>query len=164
MASVLDGRCVIYGIPHQFRGQTDIFEKACFAGSLFDVIFGIDHRYTEKPLGTQESGTLELYDDDVSLNFRLHLQPGQLERLGGRSEASAAYVVHASEMRKGVRHITRASLFEISAVFVGSLRQSHCIVRDARTVGTLAYDARNNFATDAAGQKFISALRQLGNI
>jgi len=161
MASVLDGRAVIYGIPHSFRGQTDAFEKNCFEGSLFDVFMGIDHKYNEKPLGTQEAGTLELYDDDVALNFRLHLQPGHIERLGGRSEASAAYVVHASEMRKGIRYITRASLFEISAVFVGSLRAGHCIVRDAKTIGTLADDARNNFESDGAFTKVMAALKRI---
>ena len=123
-ARVLDGRVVIYGQRHQFRGQTDVFDVGCFKGSLDGVFFGIDHRYHEAPLGTQEDGSLLLHDDDVALSFRLKLGPGALERLDGRSESSAAYVVHASEMRKGVRHITRASLFEISAVHVGSLRQS----------------------------------------
>jgi hypothetical protein len=158
---ILDGRVVIYGQPHSFRGQTDVFEKNCFEGSLFDVFMEIDHRYTEKTMGTMEEGTLELYDDDVALNFRLHLQPGHIERLDGRSEASAAYVVHASEMRKGVRHITRASLFEISAVHVGSERRSHCIVRDASTVGTLEHDSKNCFRSDGSFTKVMAALKRL---
>jgi Caudovirus prohead serine protease len=160
-ARVLDGRVVIYNQPHWFRGQQDIFEAGCFNGSLDMVFMGIDHRYHEAPLGREEDGSLELFDDDVALHFRLHLQPGHLERLDGRDEASAAYVVRESVIRNGIRHIKKAILFEISAVHVGSLRQSHCYVRDASKCGRLADDAKTRFATDAAGQKFLAALRNL---
>ena len=156
-----DGRVIIYNQPHWFRGQQDIFVAGCMKGSLDGVIFGIDHHYNESPLGTEEEASLELYDDDVALHFRLTLKPGHIEKLAGRDEASAAYVVHSSEMRNRVRYITRASLIEISAVHVGSLRQSHCIVRDARTVGLLKDDARNSFSSDGAAQKFLAALRNL---
>jgi hypothetical protein len=161
MAQVLDGRVCIYGAPHWFRGQQDIFLAGCFKGSLDGVFFGIDHEYHKKTLGDQDNDSLELYDNDVALNFRLKLTPESLARLDGRSEASAAYVVHSAEMKNGVRHIKRATLLEISAVHVGSLRQSHCIVRDADKCGTLREDARTRFATDAAGQKFVAALRRL---
>ena len=98
-AKVLDGRVVIYGSPHWYEGRQDIFEAGCFKGSLDLVWFGIEHRYLEKPLGCQEDGLLELHDDDVALSFRLKLGPGALERLDGRSEASAAYSVREYEIR-----------------------------------------------------------------
>jgi Caudovirus prohead serine protease len=160
---VLDGRVVIYGQPHWFRGQQDIFEAGCFAGSLDMVWMGIDHKFFEPPLGREEDGSLELFDDDVALHFRLKLGPGALERLDGRSEASAAYVVHSSEMRNGIRHIKRATLLEISACHVATIRQTHCYVRDADKVGTLAEDARTRFAGDGAFTKMMAALRKLDN-
>jgi Caudovirus prohead serine protease len=161
MALVLDGRVVIYGVPHWFRGQQDIFEAGCFKGSLDMVWMGVDHRYNERPLGKQEDCSLELFDDDVALNFRLKIQPGHLERLDGRSEASAAYVVSESEIKNGVRHIKKAILLEISAVHVASLRQSHCYLRDADKCGPLHEDAASRFAGDAAATKFMAALRRL---
>src|ERR1700722_20563618 len=107
------------------------------------VWMGIDHKYHEAPLGRQEDCALELHDDDVALSFRLKLQPGHLERLAGRDEASVAYVAHDVEFRKGVRHIKRATILEISAVHIGAIRQTHCIVRDADKVGTLAHDTKS---------------------
>ena len=161
MSQVLDGRVVIYGVPHWFRGQQDIFVAGCFKGSLDSVFMGIDHEYAKPKLGEKDDGSLELFDDEVALLFRLKLQPGHLERLDGRSEASAAYLVQSFEVIKGIRHIKRAILFEISAVHVGSLRATHCHVRDANSVGALADDAKTRFATDAAGQKFLDALKRL---
>ncbi len=158
---VLDGRVVIYGVPHWYEGRQDVFEPKCFAGSLDMVWFGIEHRYQEKPLGCQEDGSLELHDDDLALSFRLKLGPGALERLDGRDEASAAYSVLDSEIRNGVRHIKSAILVEISACHVASLRATHCIVRDANKVGPLALDAKRGFASDAAATKFLAALRNL---
>jgi prohead serine protease len=160
---VLDGRVVLYRVPHEFRGQTDIFEAGCFAGSLDMVFMGVDHKYNEKPLGRTEDGSLELHDDDVALSFRLKLSAGAQQRLDGRSEASAAYVVRESEIRKDIRHIKSAILFEISACHIATMRGTHCSVRDARTVRTLAHDAKNNFACHAAETKFIEALRRLDN-
>jgi Caudovirus prohead serine protease len=160
-AQVLDGRVVIYGVPHWYEGRQDIFEAGCLAGSLDTVWMGCDHRYFEPPLGRQEDGSLELFDDDVALHFRLKLQPGHLERLDGRDEASAAYVVQSSEVRNGIRHIKRAILVEISAVHVGALRQTHCYIRDADKCGPLADDAKTRFAGDAAFTKVMKALRKL---
>ena len=161
MSQVLDGRVVIYNQVHWFRGQQDLFEVGCFKGSLDKVFMGVDHRYHESPLGKEEDGSLELYDDDVALHFRLKLSDEALQRLDGRSEASAAYVVQSSEIIKGIRHIKHAILFEISAVHVGSLTQSHCIVRDAKSVGALADDSRTRFANDGAFTKVIAALKRL---
>jgi hypothetical protein len=160
-AKVLDGRVVLYGVSHWYEGRQDIFEPKCFAGSLDMIWFGIEHKYSERPLGCQEDGSLELHDDDVALHFRLKLTPDALERLDGRNEASAAYSVRDSEIRDGVRYIKSAILMEISACHVASLRQSHCIVRDADSVGKLTDDARRGFASDAAGQKFLNALKRL---
>ena len=161
MAQVLDGRVVLYGVPHWFRGQQDIFEAGCFNGSLDSVFMGIDHEFAKPKLGDCDDGSLELFDDDVALHFRLKLGPGALEQLDGRSEASAAYFVQSFEVIKGIRHIKRAILIEVSAVHIGSLTQSHCIVRDAKSVGTLADDAKRGFANDAAFTKVMAALRRL---
>ena len=158
---VLDGRVVIYNQPHWYEGRQDVFESKCFAGSLDMVWFGIEHRYQEKPLGCQEDNTLELHDDDVALHFRLKLGPGALERLDGRNEASAAYSVLESEICNGVRHVKKAVLVEISACHVASLRQSHCIVRDANKCGPLAHDAKHGFAYDSAGMAVSRALKRL---
>jgi hypothetical protein len=117
---VLDGRVVIYNQPHWFRGQQDVFLPGAFAGSLDMVWMGIDHKYFEIPLGREEDGSLELYDDEVALSFRLKLGPGALERLDGRAQASAAYVVKSSEIRNGIRHIKHAILVEISAVHLAA--------------------------------------------
>jgi phage head maturation protease len=162
-AKVLEGFACLYGVPHHFRGRTDIFQKNCFKGSLYDVLFGIDHQYHKPKLGRQDDGTLELFDTDVGLACRVKLlAPGDLGRLDGRDELSVSYVVHDAEIRHdGVRVIKSAILFEISAVHVGAMRTTHALVRDANKVGSLRDDAMNGFAYDSAATAFTRALKQL---
>jgi Caudovirus prohead serine protease len=157
---ILEGFACLYGVPHQYKGRTEIFERNCFAGSLYDVMFGIDHRYEQKKLGDQNDGSLELVDTDVGLAFRLKLEPGHLERLDGRDEVSVAYIEHDVIVRAGVRVIRKASIFEVSAVHVGAMRTTHAVVRDANKVGTLADDAKHGFASESAATAFMRALNR----
>jgi phage head maturation protease len=159
---VLEGFACLYDVPHWYGGRYDIFQKDCFRGSLFGVFFLIDHEILSKKLGDQDDGNLELTDTGVGLAFRLKLAPGDLERLDGRSGMSPKYIVHDAEIRKdGTRVIKAASLFEISACHIGAIRQTHAVVRDADTVGSLADDAKSGFASDAAATAFLRALKKL---
>jgi phage head maturation protease len=161
---VLEGFACLYDVPHHYKGRTEIFSKGCFAGSLTGVMFLTDHVLTNKKLGDQDDGNLELFDTDVGLAFRLKLAPGDLERLDGRDQMSPCYQEHQVELRKvggeTIRVITSASLVEVSACHRGAMRTTFAEVRDANAVGTLANDAKN-FASDGAAIGFLRALRKL---
>ncbi len=159
----LQGFACLYNVRHEFNGGIDVFERNCFAGSLYDVVFGWDHRYEKPKLGKQEDGTLELADTEVGLAFRLAIQPGHLELLDGRDQVSVAYVPHSVEFRDGARHIKRATLFEISAVYIGAMTTTHAVIVDANKIGPLAEDAKHGFACESAGVAFMRALRRLEN-
>jgi hypothetical protein len=162
MASVLDGFACLYNIEHSYKGRREIFAPNCFAGSIHDgTMFFIDHKISTKKLGDVDDGNLELFDSPVGLAFRLKLAAGDLARLDGRSEVSVSYIERDVELRNGVRNIKSAILFECSACHIATMRGTHCIVRDARTVGTLAHDSKNSFASDGAATKFMDALRRL---
>jgi len=160
-AKVLDGYACLYDVPHTYKGRTEIFQKGCFAGTLYSVFFAIDHKYLTTRLGSQDDSTLELLDSDVGLAFRLKLTGDALEKLEGRSEASVSYIEKDVVVKDGVRTIRAAALFDISACHVATMRGTHCSVRDADRVGSLADDVKNNFACEAASTKFLAALRRL---
>src|SRR6266436_4824178 len=67
---VYQGFANLYNVKHEFNGGIDVFDRNCFSGSLYDVMFGVDHRCGRPVLGTQEDGTLELADTEVGLAFR----------------------------------------------------------------------------------------------
>jgi HK97 family phage prohead protease len=158
---ILEGYAILYDVVHWWNGKQDIFQKGCFDGSLFDVMFLIDHVITSKKLGDQNNGSLELIDTDKGLAFRLKLAPGDLERIDGRSEMSPCYYVHNAETRKdGVRVIKSASLLEVSACHVAAIRQTHAVIRDADAVGAFSEDVKN-FAVDSAATGFMRALQRL---
>jgi hypothetical protein len=161
---VFEGFAVRYDTPHRHKGRTEIFQKGCFAGSLlFGTMFKLDHVLTEKSLGDQDDDTLELADSDIGLGFRLKLAPGNLERINGRDEMSVSYFEHDVELRNGIRVIKSASLFEISAVFVGAVRNTHAVVRNASEVGNLRDDVKSRFPYDAAATMFQRTLKNLAH-
>jgi phage head maturation protease len=160
-SKVLEGFACLYDVPHQYKGRTEIFAKQCFSGSIDGVMFFIEHKLLTKKLGDQDDGNLELLDTDIGLAFRLKLAPGDLERLDGRDEVSVSYLERNVELRNGVRIIKSATLFEVSACFVGAMRQTHAAVRDASSVGALHDDVKSSFASEAAATKFIRALKNL---
>jgi Caudovirus prohead serine protease len=159
----LEGFACLYNVRHEFRGGTDVFERNCLAGSLYDVVFGWDHRYEKPKLGKQEDGTLELVDTDVGLCFRLALQPGHLELLDGRDQVSVAYIPHSVEFRDGVRYIKSASLFEISAVHIGAMTTTHAVIVEKKNTRPLEEDAKHGFACESAAVAFTRALKRLEN-
>jgi hypothetical protein len=159
----LDGFACLYNVRHEFRGGTDIFARNCFSGSLYDVVFGVDHEFHKPKLGRQDDGSLELCDTDIGLCFRLAIQPGHLERLDRRDQVSVAYVPHSVEFRDGVRYIKSASLFEISAVYVGAMTTTHSVIVEKKNARSLAEDAKHGFASESAAVAFVRALRKLDN-
>jgi HK97 family phage prohead protease len=162
---VLDGFACLYGVKHFYKNRWEIFERGCFNGSLNGVFALVDHKFATKKLGDQDDDTLELLDTDVGLAFRLKLTPESLERLDGRDSMSCSYIEHEVETRKigndTVRVIKSASLFEISACYVGSVRNTFAVVRDADTVGSLRDEVKNNFAMESASTIFMRALRNI---
>jgi phage head maturation protease len=162
-AKILEGWACLYDVPHSYKGRTEIFQKGCFAGTLYGVFFAIDHKYITTRLGDQDSNTLELLDSDVGLAYRLKLTGDALERLDGRCEASVSYIEKDVVVKDGVRTIRAAALFDISACHIATMRGTHCSIRDAAKVGTLAYEVKHNFSCEAASTKFLRSLRQLDN-
>jgi prohead serine protease len=161
----LDGFACLYGVKHWYKSGWEIFDKNCFAGSLYGVFFLIDHKFATRKLGDQDDGNLEIVDSDVGLAFRLKLADGHLERLDGRDEMSVSYVEHEVESRKigsdTVRVIKSASVVEISACYVGAVRNTFAVVRNADAVGELKDDVKTRFACESASMNFIRALRKL---
>jgi phage head maturation protease len=157
----LQGFACLYNVRHEFRGGTDIFLPNCFAGSLYDVLYGCDHRYEQPKLGTQESGTLELAETDVGLAFRLAIQPGHIELLDGRDQVSVAYVPHDVIVRDGIRIIRKALLFEISSVYIGAMPTTHAVIVEKKLTRSLADDAKHGFACESAAVGFMRALKRL---
>jgi phage head maturation protease len=159
-SKVLEGFACLWDVV-QYKGRKESFAKNCFQGSLDSVFFGIDHQYHKKKLGDTDDGSLELIDSDIGLAFRLKLSPGDLERLDGRDEVSPSYIENDVEIRNGVRIIKSATLFDISAVHVASMRTTHAVVRDANKVRPLADEVKNGFAYESAATAFTRALRRL---
>jgi len=159
----LQGFACLYSVRHHFRGGIDIFQRGCFSDGLSkfnDVMFGIDHQYHKPPLGRQEDDSLQLEDTDVGLAFRLRLQKGHLELLDGRDQVSVACIPHDVEFREGARHIKSASIFEISAVFVGAMTTTHSVVVDADKICSLKDDAKSGFAYESAAVAFMRTLKR----
>jgi hypothetical protein len=160
----LQGFACLYNVCHEFRGGTDIFARNCFSGSLYDVVFGTDHEYHKPKLGDQSNGSLELCDTDIGLAFRLAIQPGHMERLAGRDQVSVAYVPHSVESRDGVRTILKASIFEISAVYVGAMTTTHAVIVEKKHARSLQEDAKHGFACESAAVAFVRALKKLESV
>lgn len=158
---VLEGWACLYDVPHSYKGRTEVFSKGCFRGYLDGLFFFIDHEINKKTLGTVDDGTLEMFDTDIGLAFRLKLAPGDLERLDGRDSMSVGYREIDVEVRTdNVRVIKSAIAVEISACFVGSIRNTFAEIKDANEVGTLSEDVKH-FASDGAAFNFLRALRKL---
>ena len=164
---VFEGYACRYDVIHDYKGGKEMFAKGCFDGSLFGVMLHIDHNLLSKKLGDQDDGNLELIDGDVGLAFRLKLAPGDLDRLGGRNEMSVRYQERDVENRTiggdTVRVIKSASLFEISAVYVGAVRKTFAIVRDASAVGLFKDDVKAGFPSAAAFAVLQRAIHGLAN-
>ena len=164
---ILEGWACLYGVIHRHKDRWEIFEKGCFEGSLFGVMVKVDHNISGITLGDQDDGSLELVDSDVGLGFRLKLAPGHLEIIDGRDNLSPCYIEHDVETRTiggdTVRVIKSASLFEISVCYVGAMRTTYAVVRDANKAGSLSDAVRNSFASEGAGINFLRKLRALEN-
>jgi HK97 family phage prohead protease len=163
-SKVLQGLACIYDVIHSHKGRKEMFAKGCFDDSLFGVMFLIDHNVLSENLGDQDDNNLELIDGEIGLAFRLTLARDHLDKLGGRDEMSVSYQERDVEYRaidgETVRVVKSATLIEISAVYVGAIRKTYAVVRDANSVGNLADDAKG-FAYEAAGIAFQRALRNL---
>jgi hypothetical protein len=119
-----------------------------------------DHKYTERHIADQDKD-LEILDTDDGLAFRATLKDGDIEWIDGRSEVSVSYLPKETETRNGLHVIKSAAILEISLCHLATIRSTHAIVCDSKSVGTLAHDAKNNFASDGAFTKVIQALRKL---
>jgi protein involved in temperature-dependent protein secretion len=162
-AQILEGNAVVYNVVHNYKGRRELFKPHCFDGSWEkEVFWGIDHVRTAKKLGDQNDGSLELFDSEIALAFRLKLSGDALQRIDGRDEVSPSYLETNVEVRSdGVRVIKKAILLELSSVYVGAMRNTFAIVRDAdKVVGPLAEDSKN-FAYHGAAHKLTNALRRL---
>jgi prohead serine protease len=161
-AQVLEGNAVVYNVPHHYKGRTEIFAPNCFGDSWFsEVMWCVDHVRTAKKLGDQNDGSLELFNSDTALAFRLKLFGDALQRIDGRDEVSPSYLETDVEVRSdGVRVVKRAILLELSSVYVGAMRNTFAVVRAADRVGPLAEDSKN-FAYHGAAHKLTNALKRL---
>ena len=164
-AKIIQGWACLYGEKYKHwywkNERFEVFEKGCFAGSLWGTWLARDHNYTERRIAEQDKGSLEILDTDVGLAFRAKLNPGDLEWIDGRQEVSVSYVSRDTEVRNGVHVIKSAAILELSLCHVATLRETHAIVCDADTVGTLAEDSASRFANDGAFTKVMAALRKL---
>jgi hypothetical protein len=165
LAKIIQGYAALYGEKNKHwywkNERFEVFDKNCFAGSLWGVWLGRDHRYTERRIAEQDDGSLEIYDSDIGLAFRAKLKPGDLEWIDGRSEVSVSYISKETAERNGTHVIKSAAILELSLCHVATIRSTHAIVCDANSVGTLAEDAASRFAGDAAFTKVMAALRTL---
>jgi prohead serine protease len=161
-AQLLEGNAVVYNVIHNYKGRRELFLPHCFDGSWEEEVFwGIDHVRTARKVGDQNDGSLELWDSDVALAFRLKLTDDALQRIDGRDEVSPSYLETEVEVRSdGLRVIKNAILFECSSVFVGAMRNTFAIVRRADEIGPLCEDSKN-FAYHGAAHKLMSALKRL---
>ena len=160
---VAEGWAVHYGVVHvnYQTGGREIFSKGCFDGTIYDCLFLRDHVLTEKVIGEQSDSSLELHDSEQGLAVRLHLKTGDLERLEGRTELSMGYHVTDAAIRSdGVRVINKAIAIEVSAVYVGAVRQTFLQIRNQDDVGPLAQDSKN-WASEGACRGFLRALKTL---
>ncbi|SHG69644.1 hypothetical protein [Bradyrhizobium erythrophlei] len=160
---VLQGWACHYNVEHT-NYKTDvreIFLPGCFAGSLTGLLFLRDHLLSEKAMADQDDGDLEVHDCEAGLAMRVHLKDGVLDRLEGRDQLSVGYhLLQASLRSDGVLLIKSAVLLEISACYVGAVRQVWSEIRNADDVGSLADDAKT-FASEGASRGFLRELRKL---
>jgi Caudovirus prohead serine protease len=162
---VIQGYAALYGERNKHwywkNERFEVFEKNCFAGSLWGLWLCRDHKFTERKIAEQDKGSLEILDTDDGLAFRATLKDGDVEWIDGRSEVSVSYLPRETTTRNGLHVIVSAAILEISLCHIATIRGTHAIVCDSNSVGTLAEDAASRFATDAAGQKFLDALKRL---
>jgi hypothetical protein len=163
MAKIIQGWACLYGVKHWYwkNERFEVFEKGCFAGSLWGAWLCREHRLTERKIADQDDNSLEIYDSDIGLAFRAKLKPGDVEWIDGRQEVSVSYVSRNTEVRNGVHVIKSAALLELSLCHVATLRDTHAIVCDAKNVRSLAEDSASRFANDGAFTKVIAALKRL---
>jgi hypothetical protein len=164
-AQIIQGWACRYGEKNKHwyhkNQRFESFDEGCFAGSLWGVWLGREHRYSERKIATQDDDSLELLETSEGLAFRAKLKPGDVEWIGGRSEASVSYVAKDTCIRKGIHTIKSAAILEIGLCHVATIRSTFALVCDANSVGTLEYESKNNFGSDAAFTKVMAALRNL---
>jgi hypothetical protein len=161
-AQVLEGNAVVYNVIHNYKGRRELFLPGCFKDSWeTEVMWCIDHARAERKCGDQNDGSLELVNSDIALSFRLKLLGDALQRIDGRDEVSPSYLETDVEVRSdGLRVIKSAILVECSSVYVGAMRNTFAIVRNADEVGPLNRDAKN-FCYEGTAFKFMNLLRRL---
>jgi HK97 family phage prohead protease len=160
---LIQGYAALYDVRHWYwkNERFEVFLPGAFDGSLWGVWLCRDHRFTERKIAEQEDQSLELLSTSVGLAFRAKLKPGDVEWIDGRSEVSVSYLPKETETRNGVHVIKKAALLEVSLCHIATLRETHATICDAANCGTLREDAATRFGTDAAGTKFMDALRRL---
>jgi hypothetical protein len=117
-------------------------------------------------LGDQDDGSLELFDSETGLAFRLKISTIDLDRLEGRDQMSVMYKENDIDFQtigsESVRVIKSASLVEISAVYSGAVKNTFAVVRDADKVGKLIDDATRSFPSESAFAQMQRAILRLG--
>ena len=63
----------------------------------------------------------------------------------------------------GVRIIKRATLFEISSVYLGAMSTTHAVIVEKKHTRSLQEDAKSGFASESAAVAFMRALKRLDN-
>jgi hypothetical protein len=125
-----------------------------------------DFNLLSKKLGDQDDGSLELFDSETGLAFRLKISTIDLDRLEGRDQMSVMYKENDIDFQtigsESVRVIKSASLVEISAVYSGAVKNTFAVVRDADKVGKLIDDATRSFPSESAFAQMQRAILRLG--
>jgi Caudovirus prohead serine protease len=165
---VLQGFACLYNVIHSHKGRKEMFATNCFEGSLFSVMCHVDHNLLSKQLGDQDDGSLELFDSEIGLAFRLKISASDLDRLQGRDQMSVMYRENVVDVQSigsdSVRVIKSASLVEVSAVHAGAVKNTFAVVRDATKVGRLIEDATRSFPSDSALAGIQRAISRLGTL
>jgi phage head maturation protease len=132
-AKIIQGYAALWGVKHWYwkNERFEVFDRGCFAGSLWGVWLCRDHKLTERKIAEQENNSMELLDTSEGLAFRAKLNSGDLDWIDGRSEVSVSYVSKETAERNGVHVIKKAALLEVSLCHIATLRATHAIVRDA---------------------------------
>jgi HK97 family phage prohead protease len=171
----LQGFATRYWKPHVYDGRIEAFAPGAFARTLATkaaIRFLIGH--DESRLIATAADRLELFSDETGLAFRLSLLDTDSEfvdavKSGQRDAMSVGYRVEHDEMRtidgQEVRIIRDCTLFEISAVHRGAVKEAFCTVVDSSMCSTLAADCKaGRLLSDGSQRAVMTSLRDLRDI
>jgi len=166
--AIVQGFACLYGDKYRHyywrNDRYESFDAGCFSGSIWGTWLARDHNLAERAIAKQEDSTLELLDTPVGLAFRAKILQSAIEWIGDRREVSVSYYPTDTENRNGVFVIKKATLLELSLCSVATIRQTHAIICDPASCGTLEEDVKSGrFNCDGAHTKMMDALRRLQN-